>query len=159
MTRYAIIGPAQSGKSTFAGFLANELNTTFTDLSAWIVKVETIRQRRMAEQGYPDLESWDESRNRPRRELLIALGDAVCEIRPSFLIERAFEAAPIISGVRRIEEFTTLSKDILTVYINRPDAPKIKDTFNIPPSMVDIIIDNTSTLDALRTQAVALAHR
>lgn len=160
--RFAIIGPAQSGKTTFAGYLADILGTGHTDLSGWIIEVETIRQRRMGEISPKSpaqlLDEWDYDRGRPTRKYLIALGDAVCELRPSFLIERAFEKAPIIAGVRRIEEFETLPEDVITVYIDRADAPDIQDTFDIPLELTQWVIENNGTLEELREKAEDLVR-
>lgn len=158
MKRFAIIGPAQSGKSTFAGYLADALDTTHTDLSAWIVRVEEFRLRRLAELGVDVSGTFDQARNRPNRALLIALGDAVCSTRPSFLIDRAFEVADIIAGIRRTEEFQCLPSDVIAIYINRPGIATVQDNFNLSQEDADLIVENDATLDVLKYKASIIAR-
>lgn len=179
MIRVAIVGMPQSGKSTFGSYLAEYLGTKAVDTSEWLVEVETERQKALhgddpksiclgcgkdtkagcdCPAGVGLRKGWDHQRDRPSRELLIALGDAVCKGRPSFLIDRALEGGNIVVGIRRVEEFESLPQDVYTVMVQRPGFDKA-DNFSVPEESAAEVIINDGDLDGLKAKAEDLANR
>lgn len=162
--RYVIVGPQGAGKSTFGGFLAEALGTKATDTSAWLVDVENARQKALweryqitpwmgkaptDEQIAADIAKgdlverldlvygWDDLRNRPCRELLVALGDAVNSVGPTFLVDRCFEQGNIAIGVRRKNELAAIKEkypEVIVLYIDpslREGTERSKDNFEL----------------------------
>ena len=157
--RFAIIGPAQSGKTSFAEELARVLRTSCANTSDWLVEVESARQDRYVDLCDDDLYDWDTNLNRPSRNSLIALGDAVCAQQKNFLIEQAFQRGDVITGIRRISEFETLSPDVVTVYIHRPGFGESQDNFSIsPPTLAKHVISNAGSLNDLMKMARELGE-
>lgn len=172
MQKFAVIGPARAGKSTFATYLAEALGTKAVDTSEWLVQVESKRQEVLQERfksttwlyepvldGYYK-SGWDPDRNRPARELLIALGDAVCALQPDFLIEQCLKKGDIIVGIRRQSEFDHLPDGVQVVWIDRTGTTDGTDSkhLDIPRSVADVIVNNNGSLDDLRHEAERIAR-
>lgn len=153
--RFAIIGRAQSGKSTFAAYLAEYLDLKVSNTSDWLIEVETFRRKRLHALEPHVLTSPDFNKAESR-SWLIALGDAVCAIQPGFLIEQAFRRASIITGIRRREEFQNLPKDVITILIERDSS--IADNFDIPSEDVEYTVKNDGDLAALKNAAHVIAQ-
>lgn len=152
--KIAIIGRAQSGKTTFANYLSKYLNLKSSNTSDWLIEVEKFRREKLAS-ILPEMSECSKFDKEQNRSWLIALGDAVCHIQPDFLIEQAFKRGDIITGIRRKEEYKFLGKDVITVYIDRSQS--IQDNFDIPKSEARYIILNNLTLEALEIKAKDLA--
>lgn len=154
--KYAIIGYAQAGKTTFARYLAEATGLKYADSSDWVVRTETKRLHRLKELGVDISELWDNERDRPRRELLIALADAVCDEDPAFLIRQSYQSADIVAGFRRMEEFKHLRNtigEVCVIFISRDDRPDIQDNFDIPLWAADMKISNNGTKEDLKKLA------
>lgn len=149
-----VIGPAKSGKTSFAEYLGRHLNQRVADTSQWLIDVETYRQKRIAEQRGIEYTGFEKDN---ARQELAALGDAVCFIQPSFLIEQALKRGDIVTGIRRLDELRSLSRnEILVVYVKRPGVD-VADNFDIPISMADFVIENDGNLDKLSDSAIKIA--
>lgn len=162
--KFIIIGKQGAGKSTFGRFLADSLHTQSTDTSQWLIEVETARQQALADRYnlsaavirfaearmlgtelQDNIHSgWDPERNRPIRELLVALGDAVNSVNPTFLVDRCFERGLVATGVRRKSELRAIRKkypDALVVYIDREGGSQQKiDNFELEKSDANLVI-------------------
>lgn len=152
--RIAIIGKAQSGKTTFANFLSKYLDLKTSNTSDWLIEVEKLRRERLAS-FLPEMSECSKFDKEQNRSWLMALGDAVCAIQPDFLIEQAFKRGDIITGIRRKEEYKFLDKSVITIYIDRESL--IRDNFDIPKNEARYIILNNLTLEALDVKAKDLA--
>ena len=170
MRRFAVIGPAQSGKTTFAEALAKVLGTTCRNTSDWLVEVEAARYASLhGDQpkticlgcgrdkdegcdcpcGTGMRKGWDHTLDRPARPWLIALGDAVCDQQPDFLIEQALKGGGVITGIRRELEFEALPPDVVTVYVHRPGFAKEQDNFGIEATWAKHCIVNEGSVEDL----------
>ena len=133
--KFIVIGPARYGKTTFARALAEARNTQFTDTSEPIVIVEEARQRRLGIDRADD--TWDFTRDRPNRQHLVALGDAMKLLNPTIFVDYGFQRGEIVSGVRRKDELTAAMRkhlSAITIYIDRPGYPRDPaDSFDIEP--------------------------
>ena len=168
--KFIIIGRQGAGKSTFGAFLAEELGTKATDTSQWLVDVEKARQKALMERygitpwmarGMPpkpnnpdgtlDLTEefdmsygWDDVRNRPARELLVALGDAVNSVGNTFLVDRCFDKGDIAVGVRRRNELVEIRKayhNVVVVFIDRDaGGEQAKDNFELTAEDANVIV-------------------
>lgn len=175
--RFIIIGPQGAGKSTFGAFLAEALGTQATDTSAWLVEVEKARQEALVSRyllgssmpsvkpGEEDVAlrpAWDHSRNRPSRELLVALGDAVNSQGPTFLVDRCFEKGNIAMGVRRKSELEAVKlryPGVIVVYIDREvGEERAKDNLELTSTDTEHVIVRTVTLEGAKKAAKALAN-
>lgn len=152
--RIAIIGKAQSGKTTFANYLSKYLDLKTSNTSDWLISVEKLRREKLA-YLMPEMQECSKFSKDKNRDWLIALGDAVCGLQPDFLIEQAFKRGDIITGIRRKEEYKFLDKDVITIYIDRETT--VKDNFDIPKIEARYIILNNLTLEALDVKAKDLA--
>lgn len=179
MREFVVVGPAQSGKSTFGALLAIELGTESTDTSEVLVEVETKRQAVLAERyklearltchkARPEMDgdwvgSWDVSRGRPVRELLVALGDAFVEVLGlDFLARRCLDKGQVCVGVRRKLELRELRKsrpDLTVIWIVRPgyEADGL-DNLDITADDCEVTISNHGTKEDLARQAAAVAN-
>jgi len=113
--RYLVIGQQGTGKSTFGEALADAIGSYAADTSAWLYRVETARN----------------GGKRPTRADLVALGNAVCDDDPAFLVARAFETgARVCCGVRRRVELDAARDqwpDLVVIYLDRPAGPEVGD--------------------------------
>jgi hypothetical protein len=153
--RFAIIGKARAGKTTFAEYLANHMGLTASNTSDWLVEVEQMRRKRLGTL-VPNCQDAAPFTKSEHRSWLIALGDAVCAQRPGFLIDQALLRGSVITGIRRKEEFEHLPKDVITVFIDRDDA--IADNFDIPKSKAKYVINNNGSLEDLAASAIEVAN-
>lgn len=153
--RFAIIGRARAGKSTFAEYLSEILGLQCSNTSDWLVEVEKFRRRKLHDLEPTALPSPDFNKNE-MRSWLIALGDAVCAQQPDFLIEQALKRGAVITGIRRKEEFDYLPKDVIVIFIDR--AESIADNFDIAKDKARYVIMNDGSLEDLRKKADDLAH-
>lgn len=152
--RIAIIGKAQSGKTTFANYLSKYLDLKTSNTSDWLVEVEKFRRAKLASM-LPEMSECSKFDKEQNRAWLTALGDAVCNVQPDFLIEQAFRTGDIITGIRRKEEYKFLDKSVITIYIDRDKT--IQDNFDISKNEARYIILNNLTLEALEVKAKDLA--
>lgn len=148
MSRFFVIGAARTGKSTMGRALADALGTKATDTSSGITLVECARQGALAayDEDYSHIPDWDAERDRPKRALLIALGDAVKQIDPTIWIRYCFDRGDVCVGVRRRDELAwgrAAYPDARVIYIRSSDA--VSDNFDIPVEDLgphDIVYDN-----------------
>lgn len=162
--KFIIIGRQGAGKSTFGAFLAEELGTKATDTSQWLVDVEIARQKALkerygigswfisgpaaamsnAELSEKLTSGWDPERNRPARELLVALGDAVNSVGNTFLVDRCFDKGDIAVGVRRRNELVEIRKayhNVVVVYVDRDaGGEQAKDNFELTTEDANVIV-------------------
>lgn len=171
--KYIVIGKQGAGKSTFGGHLAEELKTKATDTSAWLVEVETARQKALKERYQIDgtlmtnarplgqVQSWDEARNRPCRELLVALGDAVNSVGNTFLVDRCFEKGDIAIGVRRKNELAEIKArypDVVVILVDRnAGGEQAKDNFELGIADTEHLVVRAKTLDGAKKIAETFA--
>lgn len=191
--RVLVIGAQDSGKSTYGQHLAKALGTECHDTSEWLVEIESFRQRVLMERygitpwmmkGLPpkpqnpdgtwDLEEgfttvWgrDDLRDRPARELLVALGDAVCTTNPGFLVERCWDKGPVCVGVRRKIEYNHVLEQYPNTWVffvacqgSKPDP---KDNFELwdVPSLGrkrTILVPNNKELGFAYLEEISRLH-
>jgi len=175
MQEFAIVGPTESGKTTFGRYFAEFLGTEATDTSAVLVEVETKRQKVLCDRyrletflESPDDDSrivtqWDWDRGRPQRELLVAMGDAFVEcLGMDFLAQRCLDRGRVVVGVRRRLELETLKakrRALTTVWIERPGTQgATEDNLDIGAVDCDRILLNDGSLEDLRQLAKSLAE-
>jgi dephospho-CoA kinase len=154
--RFAIIGRARAGKSTFAEYLADALGLTCANTSDWLVEVERFRRHRLNVLE-PEAMPSPLFNKSEMRSWLIALGDAVCASHSGFLIEQALKRGTVITGIRRKEEFECLPKDVIVVFIERADS--VADNFDVPKDKARFVIVNDGSLDDLRDKANEVANK
>lgn len=140
MTRYLVIGPQGSGKTTFGKRLAARLDTVCTDTSEWLVAVET---KRLIDSG-EGWKGWDPERGRPCRRLLVALGNAVVAVEPSCLVDRCFREGRVCSGVRRRAELhaaRSLYPGVVVVWIDRAAGHEAyADNLELTAADADVVV-------------------
>lgn len=184
--RYLIAGPQGSGKSTFGKMLAEALRTTSHDTSEWLIKCETLRQKALwnryqilpvmqqhgAEIAMPpeyegkikghyivNVKGWNEERDRPSRELLVALGDAVNELDRTFLVNWCFSQGRVCVGVRRKPELQAIRAaypplNLVTIILSGRQGPEVEtDNFELANEEFDWKVVNDGSLEDLREQA------
>lgn len=142
MSRFIIIGPPRSGKTTIGRAIAHRLGTVCTDTSDALVAVETERQRIFKEYlGKTPCTSglapenvarlWDDQRDRPVRPHLIALGDAMKIADPTILGRYCFERGDVCVGVRRQDELDALAAayfDLVVIRVQTDMATEADNT-------------------------------
>lgn len=177
---FVIIGKQGVGKSTFGKAFAKARGTEFHETSEWLVECETLRQKAMKDRydfentitvkvpqtdWHAVKDGWDEERNRPARELLVALGDAVNTIDSTFLHDRCFEKGDICAGTRRKSEFEALfekyGERLNVFYLSGREGPQVDvDNFELTldwirglmPDRV-FVIENNGTVEELEAKA------
>lgn len=164
--KFIVVGPAQSGKTTFSRMLARHLGTKATDTSEAIVKIETERQRLMGDMNpnaAPFWQGWDHNRGRPLRQNLIALGDALKVVDQTILARYCFAQGDVCSGVRRREELAAVLAVYPDAHVVMLDAPDTtEDNFDITvadlPHATTILWNDKTALEALDGMAARVAR-
>lgn len=166
--KFVIIGKQGAGKSTFGRAFAKAWGTEFHETSEWLVECETRRTAALKKRynlvshlvnqdtGIGIENPWDTKRNRPCRELLVALGDAVNLLNPTFLPDRCFEKGDICAGTRRRSEFEALVKkykdELVVIYIYGREGPDTNiDNFELELDFVKSLCPRVYTVDSSKS--------
>jgi hypothetical protein len=145
--KFLVIGKARHGKTTFARALSDEMGLGYMDTSTPLVQVETARIEALGIKK----ETWDWERDRPNRPHLVATGDALKLVAPTFWVDACYARCDVCSGVRRQEELKAVVEKYNPVifYVVRPGHPgDPNDNFDIfydPWSM--LLVAATSVAD------------
>lgn len=153
--KYIVVcGKPQSGKDTVAEMLSFFLNRSYSSCSD-VIYYDLAKTL--------GIEEW-ELRSIPKenlRHLLVAHGDHMTEENPSALVDGIILDlnSDILVGVRRVRELESLYEDygdVVSIWVNRPDAPKIDDNTTINQHACDVIIDNDGTIEQLEQEVMEL---
>ena len=154
-----VIGKARHGKTVFSSMLAEFLGCQYCDTSEALVMVETARQRRLGIDYAPMC--WDDDRDRPDRAHLVATGDAVKAVSPTFWADLAWARARICTGVRTQGEYDALRMkyNFMTVYEERlnyeDEDPKDNFDIEVQEGMLRV---RSGSIEGLRTAARNVAR-
>ena len=133
-----IIGPARSGKTTFATWLSRQNKENASGTSRVVYDL-------MAKARGCTLEELYSIPKESLRPHLIKFADGLCDIYPDILSRKLIQDGyTIIDGIRRQSELDELKKHykVEVYFIKRIDGI-LKDNFAISPKEADWVVDNT----------------
>lgn len=146
-----IIGNKCHGKTTYANFLKDELGSAeaYTTSSYLVYRLSLIK-------GVPENVILENKET--YRPDLIELGNAMCEADAGCLVSICLWASQakfiLIDGVRRISEFSKVKSWFdQIIWMNRPSEPIGLDNLELKDQDADIIIENTGSLEDLKSRA------
>lgn len=120
-TMYLVCGAPRHGKDTFGQYLADALGTK-KGAPSDIIYEELAKRRQV---------SLSELLAVPKEDLradLVALGDELCSISPTFLVDALRKrGVRVVTGVRRVAEALEVPQPRKIIWVECPDVPVIPD--------------------------------
>jgi hypothetical protein len=160
--KIVVIGEAQAGKSTFARHLAAMMDTEATDTSDAVVACEEARLKRLyhiPKAGSIPSTHYDYERQRPRRDLLAAMGDALKDtFGLTLLADACFAKGDICIGVRGFQELAAVKQkygdECFVIVVKRAaGSGDPDDNFDIPDSEGNLTLTVPEGVGALAVAA------
>lgn len=159
-----VLGSARHGKDTVCGLLRDMYGLTFIS-SSYFVAEKAVRPWLANKFGvvYPSLEDCYNDRINHRSGWFDAIADYI-SVDATRLGRELFAQYDIYCGPRNFHEYQALKAEkafdcCLWVDRSRWVAPEKSDSFNIPMSVADYIIDNNSDISDLEINILEVMDR
>lgn len=149
-----ILGPMRAGKDTLAEILNREFGTTYTSSSEAANDIFIFDQLKV-KYGYKNKKECFEDRVNHRSEWYKMICDYNQEDKTK-LAKNILKKTNCYVGMRDYDEFKK-SKHLfdIIIYVDADERVTLKDnTFNIPKSESDIVIENNTTLKDFETKVI-----
>jgi hypothetical protein len=118
---FIITGPPRHGKDTFGTMLSEELGVPAVGATSDVIYEELARRLEVSVRALKRIPKED------LRPALVELGDIMTADNPSALVDALRGRFLVITGVRRVREFSRALEPKVLIWISREGGPVIED--------------------------------